>query len=157
MPYILQKSASGSHFIEISNEAGLALKTRFGSNRLLVSIGQNAPIHAALLSKPPVDFYVHVGKMTCQKLKIKAGDLLEIEFAADDSEFQFEMPEAFQEVLDSDEEASEIFQKLTDGNKRSLIYLVNSVKSVDKKIERALKIAEKIKAGITNAQKIMKP
>jgi uncharacterized protein YdeI (YjbR/CyaY-like superfamily) len=66
------------------------------------------------------------------------------------------MPEELKEVLDTDDEANKIFHTLTAGNQRGLIYLLSLVKSSDKKIERALKIAERIKLGITSPRLILK-
>jgi uncharacterized protein YdeI (YjbR/CyaY-like superfamily) len=60
------------------------------------------------------------------------------------------------EVLDTDPKANEVFHSLTEGNQRGLMYLVTQVKSSEKRIERALKIAEKIKAGITSPRNILK-
>ncbi len=66
------------------------------------------------------------------------------------------MPEELAEVLRTDPEAEVVFNRLTPGNKRGLMALVNMVKSVDKKIERALLIAEKIRRGVHSPQQIMK-
>jgi uncharacterized protein YdeI (YjbR/CyaY-like superfamily) len=60
------------------------------------------------------------------------------------------------EVLKTDTEAESIFKGLTDGNKRGLIYLVTQVKSIDKRIERSLKIAERLKLGIKSPREILK-
>lgn len=45
---------------------------------------------------------------------------------------------------------------LVDGNKRSLMYLVSQPKTSDKRIERALFIAERIKSGITSPRLVLK-
>ncbi len=66
------------------------------------------------------------------------------------------MPEELEEVLNIDLDAHTKFHSLTAGNQRSLIYLVTQVKSSEKRIERALKIAEKIKNGVTAPRHIFK-
>jgi uncharacterized protein YdeI (YjbR/CyaY-like superfamily) len=66
------------------------------------------------------------------------------------------MPEELKVVLEMDVEADKLFHKLTEGNQRGLMYLVTLVKSSDKRIERALLIAEKIKVGITAPRLILK-
>ncbi|HMP87120.1 MAG TPA: YdeI/OmpD-associated family protein, partial [Lacibacter sp.] len=53
-------------------------------------------------------------------------------------------------VLESDPEAEALFRKLTPGNQRGLLYLVTRLRSSEKRIERSLHIAEKMKAGITS-------
>jgi uncharacterized protein YdeI (YjbR/CyaY-like superfamily) len=113
-------------------------------------------LHCAFMRQKTGEYYIMIGKTICKKLNIKAGDDIELTFQKDNSEFQFEMPEEFSEVLFQDTEADIIFQNLTDGNKRGLIYLVLNVKSSDKRIEKAMKIAEKLKLGVTSPRLILK-
>jgi uncharacterized protein YdeI (YjbR/CyaY-like superfamily) len=82
--------------------------------------------------------------------------LITLSFKEDDSEFQFEMPEEFLEVLYQDPDADAVFQGLTDGNKRGLIYVITLVKSSEKRIERSLKVAEKLKIGVTSPRLVLK-
>ncbi len=63
----------------------------------------------------------------------------------DTSEFGLPMPEELSEVLEQDTSAKGYFDALTAGKKRSLIHIVSGVKNIDKRIERAMMIAEKLK------------
>ena len=74
----------------------------------------------------------------------------------DNTDYQFAIPQELEEVLNTDDEANQIFNSLTEGNQRGLMYLVSQVKSVDKRIERALKISERLKNGITSPRLILK-
>lgn len=67
-----------------------------------------------------------------------------------------EMPEVWLEVIESDHEAAEAFEKLTPGKKRSILHMVSSAKRMETQINRALKIAENIKMGVTNPRDFMK-
>lgn len=60
------------------------------------------------------------------------------------------------EVLKTDQKADNIFKTLTEGNKRGLIYLVTQVKSIDKRIGRSLKIAERLKLRVKSPREILK-
>jgi uncharacterized protein YdeI (YjbR/CyaY-like superfamily) len=104
-------------------------------------------MHYILLDKKHLQHY--------RSLKTK-GSRVTATFSEDDSAYQFEVPEEFQEVLSSDPEAEKIFHSLTMGNQRGLIYLVTQVKSVDKRIERSLKIADRIKHGMTSPKTVLK-
>ncbi|WP_165764434.1 YdeI/OmpD-associated family protein [Flavobacterium aurantiibacter] len=99
---------------------------------------------------------MNVGSRICKKLQLSVGSRIEVIFEIDRTENQFAVPEEWTAVLTSDQEAAVIFNGLSAGNKRSLLYLVAQVKSPEKRIERALKIAEKIKAGISSARIILK-
>ena len=65
------------------------------------------------------------------------------------------MPEELSAVLSLDTAAAQKFKSLTPGNQRGLIYLVTQVKTSDKRIERALTIADRLKHGITSPKTIL--
>jgi hypothetical protein len=156
MKYILHSRGGGHmHYIELDAKAVKRL-TAGGNKRVICTLKKTIILHAAIMrSKEGMPFVMVAGKYLKQ-LKIKAGSTVTATFEIDASELQFNVPEEFTEVFITDPEAEKIFNTLTDGNKRGLIALVNMVKSTDKKIERALKIAEKLKQGVTSPQKVMK-
>jgi ABC-type lipoprotein release transport system permease subunit len=151
----LEKFSSGMHYIMINDD----LTTPFLSKnikRVVCKINDSLDFHCAFMPKKEGGFSINIGSSICNKLNLKLGDSVTLSFREDTTEYQFEMPEELTEVFYQDPDAFTIFDSLTDGNKRSLIYLVNAVKSSEKRIERALKIVEKLKMGITKPQLIMK-
>ncbi|MFD2561455.1 YdeI/OmpD-associated family protein [Aquimarina rubra] len=66
------------------------------------------------------------------------------------------MPEELEAVLQSDPEASEIFESFTDGMKRSLIYYVLGFKNSQTRIDKALIITENLRLGIRDKKLLMK-
>ena len=91
-----------------------------------------------------------------KKLGLKVGSTVQVNMRRDESEFGLPMPEEFREVLDQDAVAKEYFDALTAGKKRSLIHIISGVKNVDKRIERALMIVERLKdsKGIFKANEL---
>lgn len=153
--YVLGKFESGSHYIEVDKEA-IVNSTKSDNNRVVCRLNDEIEFHCAILPKKEGGHFIHIGSATCKKLKIKAGSVITATFKEDHSAYQFEMPEELLTVLETDPEAYTVFHSLSEGNQRSLIYLVTQVKSSDKRIERALKIASKIKDGLTSARTILK-
>jgi uncharacterized protein YdeI (YjbR/CyaY-like superfamily) len=86
-----------------------------------------------------------MNKTNLKKLGLKVGSPVQVNMWKDTSEFGYPMPEELREVLEQDREAKSYFDALTAGKKRSFIHIVSGVKSVDKRIERALMLAEKLK------------
>ena len=128
-----------------------------GNRRVICTINHDHTVHVALMfRKAAGDYYIYVGKGLLKKAGLTAGAALKIQLATDDSEYQFEMPEELAEVLATDADAHRIFHGLTPGRQRGLIQLVAMVKTVDKRIERALRIADKIKGGITSPAAVLK-
>ncbi len=152
---VLQKKGS-MHFIPVPADAA-ALLIKNGNRRVVCTINGTHTMHAALLPRKGIkDYYIFTGKALLKKAGITAGTKLTIQLKVDDSDYQFEMPEELAEVLNTDSDAHGIFHALTPGRQRGMIQLVLMVKSTDKKIERALKIADKIKAGITSPPAVLK-
>jgi Bacteriocin-protection, YdeI or OmpD-Associated len=112
--------------------------------------------HCAINLNKQIGYYVYIKASLSKMLKLKEGNTIDLNFVIDTTEHQFEMPEEMQEVLVQDDAAKKIFDSLTNGKKRGLLYLVTMVKSTDKKIEKALLIAEKLKVGITDARLMLK-
>jgi Bacteriocin-protection, YdeI or OmpD-Associated len=155
MEYTVQKFINGMHYI-LPDSKIISRLTKNGNRRAICKLNGTVEFHCAFMSKKEGGHFIIIGAALCKKLKIKSSSKVKAVFSADESEYQFEMPEELKEVLDTDPAANKIFQSLTKGNQRGLMYLVTLVKSVDKKIERALKIADKIKTGITSPPAILK-
>jgi ABC-type lipoprotein release transport system permease subunit len=126
------------------------------ASRVICVANDSVEFHCAFMPKKEGGYFINIGSAICKKLNVKTGDEISVKFKEDTTEYQFEMPEEFIEVLSQDSDADAIFQSLTDGNKRGLIYLVTAVKSRDKRIERAIKIARNLQAGITSPRLILK-
>ncbi len=153
--YTLKKFDGGMHFITLDDKTVQSL-TKDGNRRVICKMNREVAFHCAILKKSEGGSFINVGLSICKKLKLELGSKVTATFQIDKTGYQFNMPEEFEEVLSTDLAASTIFHSLTEGNQRGLIYLVAQVKSSDKKIERALKIAEKIKNGITSPKIVLK-
>jgi hypothetical protein len=153
--YLLQKFASGMHYI-LLDPTTVTLLTEDDNKRVICRLNDLLEFHCAIMPTKEGGHFINVGSSICKKLKITQGAIVTATFTVDKSYYQFEMPEEFREVLDTDLEANRIFHSLTEGNQRGLIYLITQVKSTDKKIERALKIAERMKNGVISPKIILK-
>ena len=101
-------------------------------------------------------FLISFGKRYQKDLGVDKSDFFMLQLSENQSKYGVEMPEEFQAVLDSDIEAYEGFESLTDGKKRSLIYYVTRFKSSQTRIDKALIISENIKLGITDGKELVK-
>jgi Bacteriocin-protection, YdeI or OmpD-Associated/Domain of unknown function (DUF1905) len=153
--YVLEKLPSGMHCIMLSDKTVKSL-TKGDNKRAICKINDSLILHCAIMPRKAGGHFIVIGSKICKQLKIKSGSEITASFEIDKTAYQFEMPEELKIVLEMDETAHHLFHQLTEGNQRGLMYLVTLVKSSDKRIERALLIAEKIKAGITAPRLILK-
>lgn len=153
--YTIQKFGAGyMHYIEL-NSKDVKRLTAGGNKRVVCRLNNKLDIHAAIMKTKEGMYFVMIGAKYLKQLQVTINSKVTVALKIDTTELQFNLPEEFAEVLATDSEAKEVFDHLTAGNKRGLIALVNMVKSSDKKIERSLMIAEKLKAGVTSPQQVM--
>jgi len=153
MKYTLEQFSSGMHYILIDDKVANRLLIN-DNKRAICKLNDEIEFHCALMKKKEGGYFINIGSAICKKLKIKKGSLVIATFKIDKSKYQFEIPEEFEEVLKTDKKANSTFENLTDGNKRGIIYLVSKVKSVEKRIEKSLRIAEYLKTGITSPRQM---
>ncbi|MBL7814299.1 MAG: YdeI/OmpD-associated family protein [Saprospiraceae bacterium] len=119
-------------------------KSEDGSRRVVCVLNDSLTLHAAIMPHGN-GWVISMNKPNLKKLGLKVGSPVQVEIRKDTSEFGLPMSEEFREVLEQDPEAKGYFDVLTAGKKRSLIHFVTGVKNIDKRIERAFMIAEKLK------------
>lgn len=132
-----------------------ALSRFTGEKRLRCTIKKQS-FHCAVIKHKKGGYYINIGQETLKKIGVTEGMSVKPVFSKDTSPHQFKTVAELDEVLKTDPEAKDVFDSLTEGGKRSLLYLVAQPKSVDKRIERALTIANRLKQGITSARVILK-
>ncbi|MCI4667491.1 MAG: YdeI/OmpD-associated family protein [Bacteroidia bacterium] len=148
------KLVGGNSIIELPLEIGQNFHSK-AHKRLLCTIGEH-PVHLALNRRKEGSFYIRIGKKHLKAANQEREGKISFRLEPDNSTNQFEESEVLQEVLMTDPEALEIWNSFTPGRKRSFIAYITSVKSTDLRIERALKITECFKMGITNPREVAK-
>jgi len=78
-----------------------------------------------------------------KKIGKQAGDIITFEITEDPNPLGVEIPEVLSVLLAQDEDAKNIFDELTDGRKRTLIYTIIRTKNIDKQVEMALEFLQK--------------
>lgn len=125
-------------------------------DRFIGKINSAVTFHCALMKRKDGTAFINIGLDVLNQLKLRAGDFIDLTLVPDQTEYQFAFPEEFEEVMRTDCKAFAVFSKLTPGNQRGILFLVNKLKSSDKRIELSLRIAEKLKVGITKPQMLAK-
>lgn len=143
---------NGIHYVWLPDDIASAWLTTNGK-RAHCCVG-SIWFHAPLLSKGEHSYYIILNQSVRQPNALRIGDLVTLVMTVDLTPNQADMPDELAEVLLTDPEADAVFQRLTPGRKRRLMWLVSSVKAMDRRIERALRIADFLRAGQTDVQLI---
>ena len=96
------------------------------------------------------------GKRLQKDLGVFQNDYFEIQLFEDNSKYGVDMPEELDAVFLSDYEAYKIFETLTPGKKRSIIYAVSRFKNSQTKIDKSLILCKNLKRGHLDPYTILK-
>ena len=89
--------------------------------------------------------YITFSKQRMKEADVHFGDNVDVHLVKDTSEFGFDVPFEFSEVLNQDPEGKRRFDLLKKGFQRAIIYLVVQIKSSDKRIEKSIFLIENLK------------
>lgn len=151
---ILEKTANGYHFLIIPEETAQQVIEE-DNKRVKCVLNEDIVMHCQLNFSAAEGYKINISKRQFKNLGLVAGSQVKVQIAHDDSPYQAPMPEELQEVLDTDPEGFQRFQALTPGKQRSIIFRVAAGKSIDTRINRALKVMEKLKMGLTDLKELM--
>lgn len=113
--------------------------------------------HGALkLDKSSGDYKVMFSKEKQKTLGLVLGDEFSIQLFEDTSKYGVEMPEELEAVLQSDYNAFTIFESLTAGQKRSIIYAIKKIKNSQTRIDKSLIACDNLQRGIRNPMELLK-
>ena len=112
--------------------------------RVICSLNGTAPFNCSLFPSKG-DYFITLSKQLRQKLGVEVGDLVTIELSKDESKYGMPMPEEFAEVLRQDQDGERLFNELSPGDQRLMLKLIVFVKTVDRRIARALAGIELLK------------
>tara|TARA_R110002020_G_scaffold133131_3_gene297117 strand:+ start:699 stop:1184 length:486 start_codon:yes stop_codon:yes gene_type:complete len=112
-------------------------------------------IYAAILKRKDAH-YIMFGKRNQEKISLSKDNLFTIQLFEDTSKYGVEVPEEMEAVLLTDYEAYQIFESLTAGFKRSLIYAISRYKNSQTRIDKSLILCENLKRGIQDRGSMFK-
>ena len=139
---VIHNSDKG-RYIEIPPIYVEMFKSEDKSRRVVCTLGDSE--FSCAIMPFGTGWMILVNKDRQKKLGLKEGMSVEVGLRKDESEYGMPFPEELQEVFAQDDVAKAYFDGLTAGKKRSLLHLVNNVKNVDTRIERALMIAQRLR------------
>lgn len=113
--------------------------------RLLCSVNGNEKIHSGLMPKGDGSGYIIINRTRQKKWAISLNDNLEASIELDNSKYGMEISEELEALLEQDREGYGLFKTLTPGQQRYIIHYVGSVKSSQKKIDRAILLINNLK------------
>lgn len=115
--------------------------------RVVCTLNNSLEFQCALMPKGDGQYFININKKIREKLKLQLGSVVEVSLRKDESKYGLPMPAEFAELLAQDDEGNRLFQALTPGKQRSMLYIVGQPKTSDTRLKRAVVIVEHLKAN----------
>ena len=129
--------------------------------RLLIKASYNKKamhFYAAFVKdKNTDDFRIMFGKHLQKQLGVLQNDYFKVQLFEDNSKYGVDVPEELDAVFKSDVEAFTLFENLTAGKKRSIIYAISRFKNSQIRIDKSLIMCDNLKRGHLDPYTILKP
>ncbi len=139
--------------MDIPQEIAEAMLGDSNMLRVIVHFENGVKVHRALKRNKNGETFISLGKSTLKDARVEPGTELPLVLEVDRTEFGFEVPEEFAELMNQDPEGKRAFMELKPGMKRNFLHFIISAKTVDTRIKRSLQLMENLKMGIISAQK----
>ena len=117
-----------------------------GSRRVVCTLNDAATFQCALIPRGRGQYVITVNKSLRDRLKVNFGDDVSFELSPDTSSHGHPIPSEWKAALAQDREGRALFQALSLGRQRTLLYIINRAKDPDKRIHRSLVILGHLKA-----------
>lgn len=131
----IQTGMGGYHALRIP-KAMVDTFSQKHKSRVRLVLDESVVVSCALKNGGIEDFYVFVSQRDIKKLRWKQGDLVNFSIEEHPHPLGVDVPEVLDVFLAQDSDAKAIFDTFTDGKKRSLVFSILRLKSVDKQIEK---------------------
>ena len=105
------------------------------ATRLICTIDDKVKLRCGLSHLGNGNFYIMLAKRYIQELGKDVGELISYTLEEDSNPLGVDIPEVLEAFLAQDEDGKQIFDKFTDGRKRTLIFKVLRIKNIDKQVE----------------------
>jgi hypothetical protein len=145
---ILERSDNnlwGCHFRVPEHIAGRLIDG--GSRRVVCMLNGSVERQCAILPRGKGLFVITVNRQLRDKLGLSFGMEVRVDLRRDSSEYGLPLPDELRELLRQDKEGNVLFNALTRGGQRTLLYIVGSAKSSEKRAARAVTVVNHLKAN----------
>jgi Bacteriocin-protection, YdeI or OmpD-Associated/Domain of unknown function (DUF1905) len=141
---LLLEHLPGMHYVFIPSEIIQKMGGSF-SKRCHISVNQKVRWQGGFMALGEGNAYISISKKRMKEAGVELNDFVDVLLEEDNSEYGMDVPEELVAVFADDSEGFDRFEALSQGKKRYIINYVATVKSQEKRIERALLLIGNLK------------
>jgi Domain of unknown function (DUF1905)/Bacteriocin-protection, YdeI or OmpD-Associated len=130
----LEKRKGGYFYLTIPAEVVNQFEQK-RQTRLLCTIEEKYTFQCGLNHLGDGNFFIIIGSQKMKDIGRKLGDKIRFEIKQDPNPLGVDIPEVLEAMLEQDDALKSIFENLSLGKQRSVIFAIQKIKSIDKQIE----------------------
>ncbi|HMO41453.1 MAG TPA: YdeI/OmpD-associated family protein [Saprospiraceae bacterium] len=130
----LEKIKGGYYYLRIEAEI-IDQFERKRHTRLVCHLDNKINFQCGLNHLGDSNFFIIVAGKYLEQLGKKVGSTVSFKIEEDPNPLGVEVPEVLTVLLDQDENLKAVYDKITDGKKRALIFSILKVKDINKQVE----------------------
>lgn len=119
----------------------------YNDKRVVCTLNHEVEIQCAIMPAGDDVWFINLNKKVRDQLKLREGSRVHAVLVKDDSEYGLPFPDELGAWLEQDPEGKILFDKLTPGRKRNLIYGVSQVKDSELRIHRSMIMINHLKSN----------
>lgn len=116
-----------------------------GKQRLICEVNKAITFQCGLMSLSEGRAYISINSKRMKELGVEKGDTVNVILTEDHSEYGVDVPEELIELFKQDPEGKRRFDLLKPGMQRYILNYVNTVKSIQLRVERAFLLISNLK------------
>ncbi|WP_031529921.1 YdeI/OmpD-associated family protein [Dyadobacter crusticola] len=137
----------GEFYMIVPDEVALQFVEGRKPARIRCLLNGQIEFQCAVRPKGGGGFYINIGTPIRQEAKLQLGQPLFAKIWKDESEFGRDIPEELAELLEMDPEGKKAFYDQLPSHQRGMIYYIAGAKSMQVRIDRAIKMINRLKNG----------
>jgi Domain of unknown function (DUF1905) len=138
----LEKQKGGYFFLKI--EADIINQfERKRHTRMVCHLDEKITYRCGLNHLGDGNFFIIIAGKYLEQLNKKIGNIIHFKIEEDPNQLGVEMPEILEVLLSQDDTLKVIFDRISDGKKRSLIYTILKIKDIDRQVQTSIEFLNK--------------
>jgi Uncharacterized protein conserved in bacteria len=105
--------------------------------RFMCSLNEGPTFHSSPMPAGKGVYFIKINKELIKANQLAIGDNIRVQISKDKSKYGMTLPVEFEEMMLQDPVGKSFFLNLTPGKQRSLLFLINKLKSENKRIEKS--------------------
>ncbi|RNL54701.1 DUF1905 domain-containing protein [Pedobacter jejuensis] len=138
----LEKRKGGYFYLKIDADIVNQFENK-RRTRLICNLDDKISFQCGLNHLGDGNFFIIISTKNLKKIDRQPGETIEFEIKEDPNPLGVDIPEVLEILLEQDKDLNEIFSKLTDGKKRTIIIQTSKIKDIDKQIAKTIELINK--------------